>query len=282
MATLISAVRTARPAGRAAGERAEAARRRRRRLLLGGLSFGTMLLVWSALSGFGLVSPLFMPSPRGLGQTFIALAGEGYQGHSLQHHILVSLERFGLAFLITLATAIPIGLLMGMNDSIRAILDPPIEITRPMPKLTLIPILIIWFGIGNTPKVVIIILGTFAILSISAMQGVKSVSPRKIQAAYSLGATRWQVFRRVIFPGSLPEIFTGVRVAVGVGITMLVAAEMIATSDGIAWMSMSASEFLLTNVVMVGVLVMASLGYGLDSLIRVIESRIVHWRGKEG
>lgn len=263
-------------------EVAEAARRRRRRGLLGGASVVTMILVWSALSGFGLVNPVFMPSPMELARTFVTLSREGYHGHPLWHHLLVSLERFGIAFAVTLVTAVPIGLLMGMSESVRAILDPPIEITRPIPKLTLIPLLIIWFGIGNTPKIVIIILGIFAILSISAMQGVRNVSPRKIQAAYSLGASHWQIFRRVIFPASLPEIFTGIRVAVGVGVTMLVGAEMIATSDGIAWMAMSASEFLLTNVVLVGVLLMAGLGYGLDSLIRWIEHRVVHWRGKEG
>lgn len=266
----------------AAIDRAGERRRARRRFHLGVLSFLTMLAVWSALTGFGLVSPVFIPSPRALLQTFATLLREGYHGRPLWHHVLVSLERFGLAFVITLVTAVPIGLLMGMNDSVRAVLDPPIEITRPVPKLTLIPILVIWFGIGNTPKVVIIILGMFAVLSISAMQGVKSVSTRKIQAAYSLGASHWQVFRRVVFPGSLPEIFTGIRVAVGVGVTMLVGAEMIATSDGIAWMAMSASEFLLTNVVMVGVLLMAALGYTLDSIIRKIEQRVVHWRGQEG
>jgi len=263
-------------------DRAAEKRRARRRVRLGFLSFLTMLVVWSGVTGFGLVSPVFIPSPLALLQTFATLIRDGYHGRPLWHHILVSLERFGLAFLITLVTAIPIGLLMGMNESIRAVLDPPIEITRPVPKLTLIPILVIWFGIGNTPKVVIIILGMFAVLSISAMQGVKSVSTRKIQAAYSLGASHWQVFRRVVFPGSLPEIITGIRVAVGVGVTMLVGAEMIATSDGIAWMAISASEFLLTNVVMVGVLLMAALGYMLDSIIRMIEKRVVHWRGQEG
>lgn len=260
----------------------EAARRRCRRLLLGTASIATMFLAWSLLSGLEVVSPLFMPSPRRLAETYMALTRQGYQGHSLWYHLMVSLQRFGLAFAIALVTAIPIGLLMGMNESVRAVLDPPIEITRPVPKIALIPLLVIWFGIGNTPKVIIIILGTFAILSISAMQGVKGVSPWKVQAAYSLGASHWQVFRRVIFPGSLPEIFTGIRVAVGVGVTMLVAAEMIATSEGIAWMAMSASEFLLTNVVMAGVLLMAALGYGLDSLIRLLEGRVVHWRGKEG
>jgi taurine transport system permease protein len=256
--------------------------RQRRRRLLNLASFGAMLLGWIVLTSTGLVSPVFLPSPMALLRTLASLSTSGYQGYSLGHHVMISLARFGIAFLITMLTAIPIGLLMGMNESMRGIMDPPIEITRPMPKLALIPLLIIWFGIGEIPKIVIIILGTFAILSISAMQGVKGVSPRKIQAAYSLGASPWQVFRRVILPGALPEILTGIRQGVGVGVTMLVGAEMIATVDGVAFMAISASDYLLTAVTLVGVLIMAILGYGLDSLVRLIEDRLVHWRGKEG
>jgi len=162
------------------------------------------------------------------------------------------------------------------------VLDPPIEITRPMPKLALLPLLIIWFGIGEVAKVVIIILALFPILSISAMQAVRGVGRRKIQAALALGASRATIFRRVIFPASLPGIFTSIRVSIGIGVTMLVGAEMIATTAGIAYMAMSASDFLLTNVVIVGALIMAILGYALDLVARAIENRVVHWGGKEG
>lgn len=114
------------------------------------------------------------------------------------------------------------------------------------------------------------------------MQAVREVGQRKVQAAYALGATRAVVFRRVLLPGSLPGIFTAIRVSICVGITMLVGAEMVATSNGIAWMSLSASEFLQTDVVLVGVLIMAGLGYGLDRLACWVEVRLVHWSGKEG
>jgi len=179
------------------------------------------------------------------------------------------------------AVGIPVGLMMGMHSGVRAVLDPPIETTRPIPKLALLPLFIIWFGIGELSKTIVIIAALFPLMSISAMQAVRSVSIRKIQAAESLGAARWTIFRRVVLPASLPGIFTGIRVSVGVGVTMLVGAEMVATSDGIAFMALSAADFIQTDVVLVGVLIMAAMGYSLDRLCRLIESRLVHWSGKD-
>ena len=250
-------------------------------------SFLALLLLWWAgtatIGGHGpLVAPLFLPSPSSVYDTFLALVQNGYQGKTLGQHLAISLFRFGVGFALTVLIAVPLGLWMGMNETIKAVLDPPIEITRPMPKLALLPLLIIWFGIGEVAKVVIIVLALFPILSISAMQSVRSIGRRKVQAAMALGASRSMIFRRVIFPASLPGIFTGIRVSIGIGVTMLVGAEMIATSSGIAYMAMSAADFLLTNVVLVGVLIMAVLGYTLDLLARAFENRVVHWGGKEG
>jgi len=250
-------------------------------------SFAALLAFWYLITapivnGKPLVAPLFLPSPASVWQTVQQLMANGYQGKTLGHHIGISLFRFGVAFALTVLVAVPMGLWMGMNETVKAVLDPPIEITRPMPKLALLPLLIIWFGIGEVSKIVIIVLALFPILSISAMQAVRSVGRRKVQAALALGASRAMVFRRVIFPASLPGIFTSIRVSIGIGVTMLVGAEMIATSSGIAYMAMSASDFLLTNVVIVGSLIMAILGYALDLLARALENKVVHWGGKEG
>jgi taurine transport system permease protein len=261
-----------------------AATRRSRWINVG--SFVGLLLLWFAVTTpFGdkpLVAPLFLPSPGSVWDTFLTLMKNGYQGKPLWYHLGISLFRFGIAFVLSVLLAVPLGLWMGMNETVKAVLDPPIEISRPMPKLALLPLLIIWFGIGEVAKVVIITLALFPILSISAMQAVRSVGRRKVQAAMALGASRTTIFRRVIFPASLPGIFTSVRVCIGLGVTMLVGAEMIATTAGIAYMAMSASDFLLTNVVLVGVLIMATLGYTLDLCARALENRIVHWGGKEG
>jgi taurine transport system permease protein len=249
-------------------------------------SFAALLLLWFVLTvplpDKPIVPALFLPSPGSVADTFMTLLKNGYQGKSLLYHLGISLFRFGVGFALTVVVAVPLGLWMGMNETVKAVLDPPIEITRPMPKLALLPLLIIWFGIGELAKIVIIVLALFPILSISAMQAVRGVGRRKIQAALALGASRTMIFRRVIFPASLPGIFTSIRVSIGLGVTMLVGAEMIATTAGIAWMAMSASDFLLTNVVIVGALIMAILGYVLDLLARALENRVVHWGGKEG
>lgn len=259
---------------------------RNRTRLLNSASFAALFLAWfvatTDLFGSPLVAPLFLPSPQGVLKTFMTLLRDGYQGRSLFHHLGISLMRFGLGFSIAAVLAIPLGLWMGMNDTVKGLCDPPIEITRPMPKLALLPLLIIWFGIGEVSKVVIIVLALFPVLSISAMQAVRGVGRRKVQAALALGASRGMIFRRVIFPASLPGIFTGLRVSIGLGVTMLVGAEMVATRDGIAWMALSAADFLLTNVVLVGALIMATLGYTLDLLARALENKVVHWGGKEG
>lgn len=260
-------------------------RAKRRDRLLGLASFAAMLSLWLAVTGSGwwppLVSPTFLPSPMTVARTFVKLATTGYQGHTLAHHFFISLMRFGVAFAFCVAVGVPIGLMMGMNSSVRAVLDPPIETTRPIPKLALLPLFIIWFGIGELSKTIVIIAAVFPLISISAMQAVRAVSGRKIQAAQSLGASRSTVFWRVLLPASLPGIFTGIRVSVGIGVTMLVGAEMVATSDGIAWMALTAADFVQTDVVLVGVLMMAALGYGLDLLFRVIEGRVVHWAGRD-
>src|SRR5215472_4669887 len=257
----------------------------RRDRWLGLASFAAMLAVWMALTGSGLweplVSPAFLPSPVAVAKTFVKLANTGYQGHTLAHHFLISLTRFGIAFGICVLIGVPVGLLMGMHTGVRAVLDPPIETTRPIPKLALLPLFIIWFGIGEVAKTIVIIAALFPMISISAMQAVRAVSVRKIQAAQSLGASRAMIFRRVLLPASLPGIFTGIRVSVGIGVTMLVGAEMVATSDGIAWMALTAADFVQTDVVLVGVLVMAALGYGLDQVFRALERRVVHWAGRD-
>ena len=262
-----------------------ARRTARRDRWLGLASFAVMLGVWFAVTGSGLwpplVQPAFLPSPVTVAKTFWKLANNGYQGHTLAHHFLISLMRFGIAFVVCVIVGVPVGLLMGMHSGVRAALDPPIETTRPIPKLALLPLFIIWFGIGELSKTIVIIAALFPLISISAMQAVRAVSVRRIQAAQSLGASRSTIFRRVLLPASLPGIFTGLRVSVGIGVTMLVGAEMVATSDGIAWMALTAADFIQTDIVLVGVLIMAALGYGLDRIFRALETRFVHWAGRE-
>jgi len=259
--------------------------RARRSQILSALSFAIMALCWVGVTmpidGRPFVAALFLPSPMQVWATFVDLLVTGYQGHSLLGHYGISMSRFFLGFGFCVLVGVPLGLLMGMYKYVQAVFDPPIEITRPIPKLALLPLFIVWFGVGEFAKVFVIVVAIFPLISINAMQAVKGVNMRKIQAAQSLGASQSVIIRRIILPASLPGIFTGIRVAVGVGVTMLVGAEMVATDSGIAWMSLTASDFLRTDIVLVGVLIMALTGYLLDLSVRFAESRLVHWSGRE-
>ena len=249
------------------------------------VTFSSILALWATVTGSGLwpplIKPIFLPSPVDVVETFIRLTQQGYQGRSLLHHVTVSFNRFAIAFSACVVIGVPLGLLMGMSRPIRAVFEPPIQAIRPIPKLALLPLFLIWFGIGNLSKVVVIAAPVLPLIAIASMQAVRSISTKKIQAAQALGASPWVIFSRVVLPASLPGIFTGIRMAISIGVTMLVGAELTATSDGIAWMALTAAEFLSTDVVLVGVLIMAALGYGLDRMVRAIESRLVHWSGKD-
>ena len=169
---------------------------------------------------------------------------------------------------------------MGVNRFVRGIFDPPIEFYRPIPPLAYLPLIIIWFGIGEVPKVTLIFLAIFAPLVLNTRAGVRSVALEQIHAAYSMGATRLQVIGHVIFPGALPEILTGMRIGIGFGWTTLVAAELIAAEAGLGAMIKAASDFLVTDVVILGIIMIGIIAYLFDLTMRRIETLVVPWKGK--
>ena len=188
--------------------------------------------------------------------------------------------RLCLRFVLACAVGVPLGLAMGMSRVMRGIFDPPIEIYRPVPPLAYLPLMIIWFGIGEVSKVGLIFLSVFAPVTLAARAGVRSAAIEQIHAAYSFGATRWQVLRHIVLPSALPEILTAMRIGIGMGWTTLVAAEMVAATQGIGYMVLSASQFLQTAVVIMGIIVIAAIAYLFDLLMRFVERRVVPWKGK--
>jgi taurine transport system permease protein len=185
-----------------------------------------------------------------------------------------------LAFFIACLTAVPAGLAMGMSRIFRGIFDPPIEFYRPIPPLAYLPLVIIWFGIGEVSKVILIYLACFAPMALSTRAGVRSVSIEQVHVAYSLGATRSQVLRHVVFRAALPEILTGMRIGIGFGWTTLVAAEMVAAAAGLGYMILNASEFLMTDVVVMGIVIIGLVALSSDLLMRYLEHKLVPWKGK--
>ena len=261
-----------------------------------------ILGTWWLVTELELIRALFLPSP-GLVfskflkiscydhymESFLVFVGArdevvaeclGFSENALHQHILASLYRIFSSFFLALVTAIPIGIAMGVNRFARGVFDPPIEFYRPIPPLAYLPLTIIWFGIGESGKIFLIYLACFAPLAISARAGVRSCSIEQIHAAYSMGASRHQVMWHVVLKAALPEILTGMRIAIAFGWTTLVAAEMVAAKAGIGVMVLNAARFLATDIVFLGIVVIGLIAFFFDVLMRRVERLLVPWKGK--
>ena len=240
-----------------------------------------LLSLWWVATHNGWIRDLFLPTPERIITSFAdAWKGDIQGGRPLYEHFGWSLFRVFFAFALACVTAIPVGIAMGVSRIARGIFDPPVEFYRPLPPLAYLPLIVIWFGIEETAKVVLIYLACFAPLAMAARAGVKSVMIEQINAAYSLGASKWQVIRHVVIPASMPEIFTGMRIAIGFGWTTLVAAEMVAATAGLGQMVLNASNFLRTDVVIMGIFVIGIVAYAFDLMMRYIERAVVPWKGR--
>ncbi len=226
------------------------------------------------------MEPIWLPAP----ETVLARAGEiaatGYQNFTLWEHLGWSLYRVIAGFALGALVGIPLGYAMGLSDWFRGWFDPIVEFMRPVPPLALIPLVIIWAGIGEAGKIILLFLAALWIMTIAARSGVSGVAIAKVHAAYSLGASKWQILRHVIVPNSLPEIFTGARVAMGVCWGTVVAAELVAAEKGAGMMIMVASRFQLTDVVIMGIILIGIIGYAIDILMRIAEKWLVPWKGR--
>lgn len=240
----------------------------------------SLLLIWFVTTTFGWVDPMFLPSPVAVVQRFWEVLTDGFANASLLEHTGWSMLRVFGAFALAMVTAIPIGILMGVNRVARGLFDPIIEFYRPLPPLAYLPLVIIWLGIGEVSKVVLIYMSIFAPMALSARAGVRSVAIEQIHAAYSMGASRWQVIRHIILKSALPEILTGMRIGIGFGWTTLVAAEMVAAQAGLGFMVLNAAEFLVTDVVIMGIVVIGIIAYLFDMLMRYLERKLVPWKGR--
>ena len=226
------------------------------------------------------MEPIWMPSPEAVVSRFIEIASSGYQNFTLWQHLGWSLFRVLLGFACGALLGIPLGYAMGLSGWFRGWFDPIVEFMRPVPPLALIPLVIIWFGIWETGKIVLLFLAALWVMTIAARAGVSGVNITKVHAAYSLGASKSQVLRYVIVPNSLPEIFTGARVAMGVCWGTVVAAELVAAQKGAGMMIIAASKFQLTDIVLMGIILIGIIGYGIDILMRMAEKVLVPWKGQ--
>lgn len=233
---------------------------------------------------------LYLPSPEQVFERMftkknekgenISLVAAGYQNVGLWENVMWSLVRVVIGFFLGCLFGIPLGFAMGLNSWLRGWFDPIVEFMRPVPPLALIPLIIIWFGIGEQGKISLLFLAALWIMIIGARAGVSGVNISKVHAAYSLGASKRQLLRKVILPNSLPEIFTAARVAMGVCWGTVVAAELVAAEKGAGKMIIAASKFQLTDIVLIGIIIIGVIGFGIDVLMRMAENKLVPWKGR--
>ena len=240
-----------------------------------------LLALWWLATARGWVPPLFLPAPAAVWAALQdAWGGRIQGGRPLLEHLQWSALRVFGAFALAVLTAVPVGIAMGVSRWARGLFDPPIEFYRPLPPLAYLPLIVIWFGIDETSKLLLIYLACFAPIALAAKAGVRSASTEQINAAASLGATRAQLVWHVVVPAALPEILVGLRIAIGFGWTTLVAAEMVAATVGVGQMVLNASNFLRTDLVLAGIAVIGLVAWSFDLLMRWVEARLVPWRGR--
>jgi taurine transport system permease protein len=243
-------------------------------------SGGVILALWWIVAELHLVPHLFLPTPAEVWRAAVSIYQDGYANASLFEHVSASLLRIFTAAAIAIALGVPIGLLMGLSKWVKGVFDTPIEFYWPLPPLAYLPLMIIWLGIGETSKITLLALAMFAPIVLSAQAGVRSVSQERVNAALSLGATRLQLLREIVLPSALPEILTGIRISLGVGWGTLVAAELIAATRGIGYLIMSAAQFLATDVVFVGIGIIAACAFAFSFGMRLLEAWLVPWKGQ--
>lgn len=244
------------------------------------LSVALIFGLWSLAVALEWASPIFLPPPAEVLGQFWQVATDGFRGNTLWGHLQVSLYRLLVGFALGCLVGIPIGFAMGLSKAMRGLHDPIVEFMRPIPPLALIPLSIIWLGIDDAAKIFLLFLAALWIMVLAARSGVENISLSKIHAAYTLGASKMQVLRRVILPNALPEIFTGMRVSMGVCWGTLVAAELVGADAGIGFMITVAGKFLETGLVFVGIIIIGIVGAAIDVGMRKVEAKMIPWKGK--
>ena len=244
-------------------------------------SVAAIVLLWFIVTALHLVPELFLPSPAAVWQKFQQVGSQGFMKATLWQHLAQSMSRVFSALLFAIIIGVPLGLWMGLNRWTRAILDPLVELLRPIPPLAYLPLMVIWFGIGETTKVLLIFISILTPIIISTTHGVLSHQQNRERAALSLGATRLQVLQHVILPTALPHILTGIRIGLGVGWSTLVAAELVAADRGIGFMVQSAAQFLITDTVVLGIIVIAVVAVSFELFLRWLQKQLAPWYGQQ-
>ncbi len=239
------------------------------------------IVLWQIASSSGIIPANRLPSPLTIIRGFAELGTEGLPpGFTLTGHCVGSLKRVLIGVTIALLTALPLGMVMGYWARARDLLTPFVEMIRPIPPLAWVPIAILWFGIGDRSASFIIFLGAFFPILLNTIGGVLSINKRLIESSVILGAKKGALFTKVLAPGAMPSIITGVRIALGIGWMTLVAAEFtgVKSGYGLGYMIMTARDIQRPDQIIAGMAVIGAIGYSMDMVIKRIEAKVLRWR----
>ncbi|WP_228047180.1 ABC transporter permease [Saccharopolyspora montiporae] len=259
---------------RAPGSEVRAGRRWRPRNLRRWISPVVILVVWQLASGTGVLPPDKLAAPDVILRSAweLALTGE------LGSHLGVSLSRVLAGLAIGVLIGIGAGLCAGLGRWGDDLLDPPLQMLRTLPHLGLVPLFILWFGIGEAPKIALVAMGVVFPLYLNVHGAIRGVDPKLLEASRVLGFTRTERIRHVVLPSALPGTLIGLRQGLGIAWLSLIISEQVNTENGIGYMINNAREFLRTDIIVVGLLIYAALGLITDALVRRLERRALRWR----
>jgi NitT/TauT family transport system permease protein len=242
--------------------------------IAGCVALAVVLALWQLVGSLGLVNPLFLPTPLAILRAMGRLAVSG----ALWHHLSISVMRIGLGWIVGTLTGVITGFAIGLSASARSVGITFISALFPIPKIALLPLLILWLGIGEEPKIATIALGVFFSTAISVYSGVDAVPRNLIRMAQSFDVPFLTIVRKVIWPGALPSVLAGFRITASVALLLVVSAEMIGADYGIGAFVLQAGNLMQTDQLLAGVVMLSLLGLMVGKLINLLEARLLHWR----
>ena len=242
--------------------------------LWGVVSVTAVVLVWGAVCAFRLVQPLYLPSPLAVVSELVSMIRTG----ELWSALSLSLYRIITGFAIGVVIGILVGLAVGVSRFAESVVDPLLSLAYPIPKIALLPLIILWMGIGESSKIAIIAVGVFFPMAINTIAGVTGTDKLLIMAAVSLGASPWQIIRKVLIMNAIPVMFAGLRIAAGQALLLIVSAEMVAATAGIGYTVLYAGDLMMTAKLMAGLVVLCALGILSTTIIQRSERLLFPWR----